>query len=84
MQSLCTLTTSSDTFCTAVNEKREHNGASGWMWDSWQRGEDQRSEVEGSKEETNVGKRREGMKREGVKDKGRPKRFHSGKRKKNH
>lgn len=29
MQSLCTLTTSSDTFCTAVNEKRKHNGAVG-------------------------------------------------------
>lgn len=29
MQSLCTLTTFSDTFCTAVNKKRKHNGASG-------------------------------------------------------
>ena len=29
MQSLCTLTTSSYTFCTAVNEKRKHNGGVG-------------------------------------------------------
>ena len=56
MQSLCTLTTSSYTFCTAVNEKRKHNGgvgggAGGEMWGRvWKRGEDQRSEVEGSKE----------------------------------
>jgi len=66
MQSLCTLTTSSDTFCTAVNEKRKHNGGrqdgareegedEGQLWE---REEDRRSEVEGSKEETNVGKRR--------------------------
>lgn len=55
MQSLCTFTTSSDTFCTAVNEKRKHNGASGgWTWGMWgdcrreERG--RRSEVEGSKE----------------------------------
>lgn len=57
MQSLCTFTTSSDTFCTAVNEKkkRKHNGASGgWSWGMWagcgreERG--RRSEVEGSKE----------------------------------
>lgn len=50
------------------------------MGQLWERGED-RSEVEGSKEERKVGKRRE---REGVKEKGRPKLFHSGERKKNH
>lgn len=64
MQSLCTLTTSSDTFCTAVNEKRKHNGASGWsvgdVGQLWERGEGRKSEVEGGKEETNVGKRRGG------------------------
>lgn len=64
MQSLCTLTTSSDTFCTAVNEKRKHNGASGWsggfVGQLLERGEDRSSEVEGNKEETNVGKRRRG------------------------
>lgn len=58
MQSLCTFTTSSDTFCTAVNEKkkRKHNGASGgWSWGMWAAGcgreeRGRRSEVEGSKE----------------------------------
>lgn len=63
MQSLCTLTTSSYTFCTAVNEKKETQnttGTSGWSWESvcGREGGGRRSEVEGSKEETNVGKRR--------------------------
>lgn len=62
MQSLCTLTTSSDTFCTAVNKTTQTQWGVGVEWGDvgqlWERGEDRRSEVEGGKEETNVGRRR--------------------------
>lgn len=72
MQSLCTFTTSSDTFCTAVNEKNANTTGrlGGWSWGMWggcgreERG--RRSEVEGSKEKKKMG-RGAGMKREGVK-----------------
>jgi len=32
MQSLCTLTTSSDTFCTAVNKKQKINANTAGRW----------------------------------------------------
>lgn len=49
--------TSSDTFCTAVNRKRKHKGASRWRGDGCGE-EDPKSEVEGRKVD-------QGMKREG-------------------
>lgn len=85
---MCTLTTSSDTFCTAVNEKRKHNGGAVRVGQSGScRGEERarRIEVEGNKRETNEERmsRDEGGRR--VKDKGRPKLCHSGRgKKKNH
>lgn len=63
MQSLlCTLTTSSDTFCTAVKKKkkkeRKHSGEAGM--EVGMRGScetEERNQVEGSKEETNEKRR---------------------------
>lgn len=49
MQSLCTFTTSSDTFCTAVNEKKKTQTQWGVGWVElghvgrlWERGEGQK------------------------------------------
>lgn len=54
--------TSSDTFCTAVNRKRQHKGASSWGGGDGCGEKDPKSEVEGRKVD-------QGMKREGREEK---------------
>lgn len=73
MQSLCTLTTSSDTFCTAVNEKRKHNGASGWSGQYGTVVGERRGQKKwgtGKKGGNKGGQEEKEMKRKGIKEKG--------------